>query len=238
MLTPADYVSLGNAFLGLLAVFLISLDHIEWAIMAILAAVIGDGLDGAVARLGHGGGAFGAKLDSFADLIAFGVAPATLLFHVYYQWEIVTQVRGPDILTALAVGTAAMAFLLACILRLVRFEILRGGDRSDFFVGFSTPGAAVIVTLVVYLGLHSRDVMVITGVAALLMVSRIRYPKIRGMLAPPSLLALILTLVFTTRWDSAMPKLLLSMMTVYAIIGPLFVRWKAGRAEELEPIHV
>jgi phosphatidylserine synthase len=135
------------------------------------------------------------------------------------------------------VGASAAAFFLACVLRLVRFEILSGGKRSDFFVGFSAPAAAVIVTLAVYLGMPSRDVLVITGVAALLMVSRIRYPKIRGALAPPSLLALLATLAFGARWDAAMPKLLLSLMTVYAIVGPLFVRWRAGRTDDYELVN-
>lgn len=237
MLTPADYVSVMNAVLGLLAIFLISLDHVEWAVMAILAAVIGDGADGAVARLGYGGGPFGGKLDSFADLVAFAVAPATLLFHVYYQWEIVTQVRGPNFLTALAFGAAAALFFACGVLRLVRFEVLKGSNRSDFFVGLSIPAAAVLVTVATYIGASSRVALGITAFAALLMVSRFRYPKIRGALVAPSVVALLGAIVFASRWDAAMPKLLFSMMAVYAVMGPLFVRWRAARAEAIDSAY-
>lgn len=236
MLTPADYVSITNALLGVLAVFLVSLGHVEWAILAIVVAVIGDGVDGAVARMGYGGGPFGAQVDSFADFAAFGIAPATLLFHSYYQWELVTELRGPDILTALAVGFTAAAFIIAGMLRLIRFEVIRGSARSDFFVGLSIPAAALIVVLPAYLGWSSRTALVLTLAVALLMVSRIKFPKVRGNLALPSVLALLAVLVFRDAYDHAFPKLLLSMLLTYLVLGPFFVRWRAQRTAEYESV--
>ena len=236
MLTPADYVSIGNALLGVLAVFLISLGHVEWAVLAILAAIIGDGVDGAVARLGYGGGPFGGKLDSFADFATFGVAPATLLFHTYYQWEIVTDLRGPDILTALAVGATAAGFILGGMLRLIRFEVIGGSRRADFFVGLSIPAAALMVTLPTWLGWASRHTLALTWTVSLLMVSRVKFPKVRGPLMAPALLALFLAIAIPDAYDQAFPKLLFSMMATYVVIGPFFVRWRAQRMAEYEAV--
>lgn len=236
MLTPADYVSIMNALLGVLAVFLISLDHIEWAVLAILGAVVGDGLDGAVARLGYGDGPFGAKVDSFADFAAFGVAPAALLFHTYYQWEIVTELRGPDILTALAVGATAAGLIIAGMLRLIRFEVLSGGVRRDYFLGLSIPAAALLVTVSTYLGWASREVLPLTWLVSILMISRIKFPKIRGGLTAPAVVVLLATLWFRDAYDYAIPKLLFSMLVTYVVIGPFFVRWRAHRDAEYQSV--
>lgn len=231
MLTPADYVSLGNALMGLIAVFLISLNHLEAAVALILVAILGDGLDGFLARKGYGGGPFGSACDSFADLLAFGVAPAALLFHSYYQWEIITEVRGPDILTALAVGAAGAGYLLAGVLRLIRFEVIQGSGRSDFFVGLSIPAAALFVTLPTFMNWSPRLVLPLVALAAFLMVGRVKFPKIRGALAPPVAVLILGTLVLGRQLDQSAPLILFSFIATYLAMGPLFVRWRRYREE-------
>lgn len=234
MLTPADAVSVLNGVLGLTAIFLISLNLLDLAVLLILFAVLADGLDGFVARMGYGGGPFGPKLDSFNDFVSFGVAPATLIFHRYYQWEIVTEVSGPSILTAMAVGAAAGAFLVAGMLRLIRFEVIRGDTRSDFFTGLSIPAAALWVTLGTYMGWEPRVVLAFTWLAAFLMVSRIKFPKVRGPLVVPLALAVLGTIWFGRQFDQSAPRVLFSIMTTYVAMGPLFVRWRAGRLTDME----
>lgn len=235
MLTPADYVTLTNAVCGLAAIFLIGLNQIELGVLLIFAAILGDGLDGLVARSGYGNGPFGAKLDSFADFLNFCVAPAVLLYHTYYQWEIITQLRGPNVLTSIAVATIAGALVVFGMLRLVRFEVLKGNENNDFFVGLPTPAASIPITLAAFLGWSPQAALPLTLVIALLMVSRVRFPKIRGVLILPAVVALLATIFLRDQYGDLIPQLLFYGMVAYMTAGPLLVWWREEDGAEAEP---
>ena len=87
-------------------------DSLEWAVMAIAAAAVLDGLDGRIARALKGTSRFGAELDSLADFVDFGVAPAILLY-----FSGLSQLRGLGWLVCLV-------FCIACALRLARFNVM------------------------------------------------------------------------------------------------------------------
>ncbi len=112
----------------------------ELAVAAIIVAGILDGLDGRMARLLKGATKFGAELDSLSDFIAFGVAPAL----VVYMWS--TEALG-------GVGwVAGLAYSTCCALRLARFNTaLEDPDRPAwanlFFTGMAAPGGAFIALL-------------------------------------------------------------------------------------------
>jgi CDP-diacylglycerol--serine O-phosphatidyltransferase len=110
--------------------------HSAWAIMI---AMIFDGLDGWVARLTHSTTKFGIELDSLSDLVAFGIAPAVML----YKWSLIPFGR---------VGWAAAFLFMACgALRLARYNVQMGSKESRAFTGMPIPGAATIVaTLVIF----------------------------------------------------------------------------------------
>jgi CDP-diacylglycerol--serine O-phosphatidyltransferase len=110
--------------------------HASWAIMI---ATIFDGLDGWVARLTHSTTKFGIELDSLSDLVAFGVAPAVML----YKWGLFSFGR---------IGWAvAFLFMVCGALRLARYNIQMGSTESKAFTGMPIPGAAgVIATLVIF----------------------------------------------------------------------------------------
>jgi CDP-diacylglycerol--serine O-phosphatidyltransferase len=110
--------------------------HAAWAIMI---AMIFDGLDGWVARLTHTTTRFGIELDSLSDLVAFGIAPAVML----YKWALTPFGR---------VGWAAAFLFVACgALRLARYNVQMGSKESRAFTGMPIPGAATIVaTLVIF----------------------------------------------------------------------------------------
>lgn len=120
----------------------------DWdrAIMAVIVAAVLDGLDGRAARLLRATSKFGTVLDSLADFLAFGVAPAIIL----HQWLLgdATRMGQWDI-----VGLAAvMTFALCSALRLARFTAAAkphkpGTGASRFFVGLPTPAAAAIVLI-------------------------------------------------------------------------------------------
>ena len=112
----------------------------ELAVAAIIVAGILDGLDGRMARLLKGATKFGAELDSLSDFIAFGVAPAL----VVYMWS--TEALG-------GVGwVAGLAYSTCCALRLARFNTaLEDPDRPAwanlFFAGMAAPAGAYAALL-------------------------------------------------------------------------------------------
>jgi CDP-diacylglycerol--serine O-phosphatidyltransferase len=123
-------------FYSILSTFKGNYIHAAWAIMI---AMIFDGLDGWVARLTHSTTRFGIELDSLSDLVAFGIAPAVML----YKWSLIPFGR---------VGWAAAFLFVACgALRLARYNVQMGSKESRAFTGMPIPGAATIVaTLVIF----------------------------------------------------------------------------------------
>jgi CDP-diacylglycerol--serine O-phosphatidyltransferase len=119
---------------------------IMWAAGLIILAALFDGVDGRVARATKTTSEFGAQLDSIADVVSFGMAPAILA----YRYGFLSV--GQEDPTARAVGWAASFFFLACgALRLARFNV--HGERSDprFFIGMPIPaGAACIASVIIW----------------------------------------------------------------------------------------
>lgn len=144
--------------LGLTAIRLGYEGRLVPAVAAIIVAAVLDGVDGRVARLLKGTSRFGAELDSLADFLNFGVAPA-LVLHSF----VLHDVR--------AVGwVAAMIFSIAMALRLARFnaaldEPNKPDWQKDFFTGMPAPAGAGTVLLPIYL--HFLGVPV-QGVAPLI----------------------------------------------------------------------
>jgi CDP-diacylglycerol--serine O-phosphatidyltransferase len=142
--------------------------HASWAI---IIATVFDGLDGWVARLTHSTTRFGIELDSLSDLVAFGVAPAAML----YKWALWPFGR---------IGWAAAFLFMACgALRLARYNVQMGSAESKAFTGMPIPGAAMIVaTLVIFyheiaevLPGKNYFILLLTVFLAVLMVSTLRY---------------------------------------------------------------
>jgi len=148
----------------------------ELALGAIVFAALLDGIDGRVARLLKASSRFGAELDSLADFVNFGVAPAFLIFN----W-------GLGSLKSLG-WICVMIFALASALRLARFNIAVEEERprwqAAYFIGMPTPAAAIVVLLPVYIehlgfeGLRDQPivlhvVLLYTLLIAFLMVSTI-----------------------------------------------------------------
>ncbi|MGR9168931.1 CDP-diacylglycerol--serine O-phosphatidyltransferase [Rhizobium sp. KDH_Rht_773_N] len=117
----------------------------ELAVAMVLVAAFLDGVDGRVARLMKATSKFGAQMDSLADIVNFGVAPA-LVVYVYALDE------------ARSLGwIAALIYTIAAGLRLARFNVMserenRAPWQSEYFVGVPAPAGAMLVLLPVYLG--------------------------------------------------------------------------------------
>lgn len=174
--------TLGSAFLGLQSMLWSVEGLFTAAAIAILGAAVLDGMDGRVARLTRTQSDFGAQLDSLADAISFGVAPAILTY--FYRLD------GAR-LGQLNVGLLVVAVFAICgILRLARFNVIAmrsKGGANNFFVGMPIPLAAALVALSVLsyersgmalLGTGPYYVVIMLALGAL-MVSTVRYPSFK-----------------------------------------------------------
>ncbi|MEN3930491.1 CDP-diacylglycerol--serine O-phosphatidyltransferase [Microvirga sp. W0021] len=116
------------------------------AVFSILGAAVLDGLDGRVARLLKGTSRFGAELDSLADFISFGVAPALLLYSF-------------SLSNLKSIGwLVALIFAMSMALRLARFNAMidapsRPDWQHNFFTGVPAPAGAMLAMLPVYLSM-------------------------------------------------------------------------------------
>lgn len=112
----------------------------EMAVFAIILAGIFDGLDGSLARLLKSTSKFGAELDSLADVVNFGVAPALLIYH----WKL-------EALGGLG-WVIALSFVICCALRLARYNSALDAEdeprkKAGFLTGFPAPVGAVLALL-------------------------------------------------------------------------------------------
>jgi len=163
--------TLANMFCGYACVVHSMRGEYETAAPFIGAAIVLDMLDGRIARLTGTASDFGLELDSLADVISFGIAPAILAF----AWGL-----GPLGRLGWAVG---FLFVSAAALRLARFNIqsATGGDKR-YFVGMPSPAAAGVPAATVYawpVGLtdyqHALLALPMVVIPAILMVSTIRF---------------------------------------------------------------
>ncbi len=153
------------------------------AAVAVFVAGVLDGIDGRVARMTNTQSEFGVQYDSLADLVSFGVAPSLVMF----TWSLSTlKLVGP------AFGKVgwAVAFLYAACaaLRLARFNTQVGSEDKRYFQGLASPAAAGLMMSYVWIanenGFEGHEVawvsLAVTLAAALLMVSRVRYPSFKS----------------------------------------------------------
>jgi CDP-diacylglycerol---serine O-phosphatidyltransferase len=132
--------------------------HFDNAAKAIGFAVLFDGLDGRIARMTHTTSDFGRELDSLADVITFGIAPALLAWAWGFH-QISTEISRSDLVTILGRfgAIASFLFLLAGASRLARFNISTNPQPSNpgrpdrkYFVGMPIPAGAGVVAAVVH----------------------------------------------------------------------------------------
>lgn len=205
---PADVATLVNAFMGLAAIMAAFDGHTALAWHILFAAILVDGLDGAIARMGGGGGSLGQIIDTLADVVTFVVAPTILL------------------MLALEPMWWAPALLFAAygLLRLARFQTL----EASHFYGLSTPGGTILVGTAALLAPEAWMIGASILVAAVLMLVRIPVPKLRGLIGIVGVLIILTNLVaYATSHPEVVPATLIAQvgfMLIYLIAGPSYVR--------------
>ena len=207
----------------------------ETAVAMVLIAAFLDGIDGRIARMLKATSKFGAQMDSLADIVNFGVAPALVLYAY-----LLDQAGSPG-------WIAALLFAIACGLRLARFNVLdedlsRPAWQAEYFVGVPAPAGAVVVLLPIYLVFvgviePGRTVAFIssgfTVLIAILLVSRLpiysgKKFRIPGDKVLPGILAVVffVLLLSTYTWET-----LAVSVIAYLLFLPLSARAYSRRAK-------
>ncbi|WP_292661378.1 CDP-diacylglycerol--serine O-phosphatidyltransferase [Nitratifractor sp.] len=206
-----------SIFTGILSIVEASRGDFGPAAWLIFLSLIFDGLDGRVARLTQTTSRFGMEFDSLADIVAFGTAPALLL---YFQ-------IGKDY-GRFGVLVTALYVIFGAI-RLARFNVTNAQNDPSVFIGLPIPTAAVFIAswslLLQKQPLPALEVLLLIlslGVA-LLMVSNIRYPSFKRIdLDRPMMLKtlVILTLIASTLYLFPAEGLGLVILA-YILYGPI-----------------
>ncbi len=172
--------TLASLGLGLLAIFLAMNGDVRLAAVCLVACVVFDGLDGALARKLGVASPFGAQMDSLADMCSFGLAAPVV---VYASLASSVPTAAAAVACALVAGCAAI--------RLARFNVSPKDGR--FFCGVPTTMAAAVLALTVLIDLPVPGSVQLAGVAllAFAMVSSFPYAKLARLLRLPPWLWLV-----------------------------------------------
>ncbi|OWA37976.1 CDP-diacylglycerol--serine O-phosphatidyltransferase [Saccharibacillus sp. O16] len=158
-------LTLTNLLLGFLAVVFTFKEQLEAAVLFIGLGLICDVLDGYLARKLDATSALGKELDSLADLVTFGIAPAMVIY--------VSMLHEVPIFGA----ACCLVYVCCCALRLARFNVSQ--SELTGFIGMPTPLAAVLALLVtplMYLGWIAALFFLLLSA---LMVSRLGFPSLK-----------------------------------------------------------
>ena len=220
----ADLFTITNFLMGLGALLLATHGEVRLAVQLVLIGVILDGVDGAVARMGKGGGPLGGVLDTLADALTFVTTSAVIAF-----FSLTEGPRTP--LQYAAILTPLGLYAVCGVLRLARFESLRDdGKKRYYFSGIPTPAAAVTILSLVLVQVPPWVLLVSAAYMALLMVSRVRFPKLRGWYALTSV-AILLAVLATFKDEDLQRAItwgMLAFMALYVVAGPFYVLAKYG----------
>jgi CDP-diacylglycerol--serine O-phosphatidyltransferase len=239
----------GTLFGGFYAIVMAMDGRFENAVFGILAAMIADGLDGRVARWTNTQSDFGKEFDSLCDMVAFGIAPAILIYA--YSLHGLAEYRwiGGKLGWVIAFTYAACAAM-----RLARFNVLAAiaSSNKDFY-GVPSPAAAAVVTFFVWscvddshslfawvagkVPIDGRDVLLLaaplTLATALSMVSSFRYNSFKKLnlnarlrfLSFASVVGLLALMLIDP------PRILFVLFFLYALSGPAVVLWRRLRKQ-------
>lgn len=218
-----------------------AIHHFDLAAMCIGFSVLFDFLDGRIARMANATSEFGVELDSLADVLSFGIAPAVLVYSWAYSPIVELQKIG---------WAVSFMFLVCGALRLARFNVLARKPVQDksvkkYFVGMPIPAGASLIAAIVHFtpvplimrknqtdlfgfiidaNFFSVLLMILTALLALLMVSTVRYNNFKSTSDKPSIsrnqtfLLIAIMILAVYQWSQVV---LLVMATCYVSLGPV-----------------
>ena len=198
--------------------------NFDIAAMSIFVAMIADGLDGRVARMTNTESEFGAQYDSLSDMVAFGVAPAL----VVYSWSLSDLGKMGWLI--------AFIYAAATALRLARFNTQPVESDKRYFQGLPSTAAAPVIASMVWLGgnynvsgfLIAIPAAVITLLMAGFMVSRIRYNSFKkiDLKGKVSFFAVVILVLLIAAVSYAPAPVLFLVFISFAFSGPIITLWQ------------
>ena len=231
-----NLLTTGTVFAGFYGIVASIDGHYTSACIAVFVAALLDGMDGRLARLTHTESEFGKNYDSLADMVAFGMAPAIIV----YQWGLKALSEYGWAWGKLG-WLAAFLYLVAAALRLARFNVTTKTTDRAFFEGLPSPSAAGLVASMVWLetdlglgGLPALAVSTaITVMAGALMVSRLAYysfkelgPRGRISFAYVFIIPLVFVLIALDP-----PTMSFIIALLYALSGIATALWRRQRRQ-------
>ncbi len=197
------------------------------AAIPILFAFVLDGLDGRIARMTNTTSKFGSEYDSLTDLVAFGVAPAILV----YSWALSSYGKWGWL--------AAFLFVVCGALRLARFNVQIGMIESKVFNGLPIPGAAAVVATGILLffriggvgRFNDLSVLILVVCISFLMVSSIKYYSFKDLnfFSRKPFMSLVI-LIFILIIVIAEPQIMIFTVAFgYSLSGPVWTLFKIGK---------
>lgn len=221
--------TMGNVVCGFVAILTVVEGKVTAACWLVILAAFLDSLDGKVARLSKTTSQFGVELDSLADFLSFGVAPALIAYLV----KLDTLGTPGKIIT--------IVYIMAAAFRLARFNLMADTEEKKDFVGLPVPGAALsLVSFILFSyslwgGLEYDELLVAMIILfAFLMVSQVQYDTLpdrvnsagdRIKMGVALVLLVVVAVVFMVtmfkgkRAESTLPLLLFPLFSFYILFG-------------------
>jgi len=227
--------------------------HLDLAAKAIGLAVLFDGFDGRIARLTRTESEFGRELDSLADVIAFGVAPALLAW--MWGFQLLPMVIAPDLRQKIVElgAIACFAFLMTGASRLARFNITTNPQPSNpgrpgkkYFVGLPIPAGAGVIAATVHFSAGvpiaswwtAATWLMLVVVVGYLMVSTWRFYSFKDIdfrSRHPFRLIVLMAVVIASIWYFSRP-VLFGIAILYMASGVLWrLQWIVRRKKPPAP---
>ena len=221
-------------FSGFYAIVAATNDKFEQAAVAVLVAMILDGLDGRIARMTNTQSAFGAEYDSLADLASFGLAPALVM----YEWSL-TYMRDISWQMGKLGWLAAFIYAVAAALRLARFNTRASSTDKRYFQGLPSPSAAAVMIGMVWVcfdnGIAGEDVVwlawPLTVFAGVLMISKVSYYSFKDIdfqNRVPFVMIPLVVLIFVL-FAINPPAVLFTGFLLYTLSGPVLAVYRRLR---------
>ncbi len=216
----------GGLFAGFYAIVAAMGGQFHIAAIAVIVAMLLDGIDGRVARMTGTQSEFGAQYDSMADLVSFGLAPSLVM----YKWSLISMAQLGGQWGKIG-WLAAFFYAAMAAMRLARFNVQIGKVDKRYFYGLASPSAATLLVSFIWLAVDLDwsgsalwvPALVLTICAGALMVSPVLYHsfktvKRKDRIPYLGILVVVLALILIAIDP---PKVIFAVFFAYALSGPL-----------------
>lgn len=213
-------------FAGFYAIVAAMGEKFHIAAIAVIIAMLLDGVDGRVARMTGTQSEFGAQYDSMADLVSFGLAPSLVM----YQWSLVSMAELGGQWGKVG-WLAAFFYAAMAAMRLARFNVQIGTVDKRYFYGLASPSAATLLVSFIWLAEDLQwsgsalwvPALLLTVLAGALMVSPVLYYSFKDVKRKDRIpyLGILLVVLALILVAIDPPKVIFTVFLAYTLSGPI-----------------